>query len=80
MTFVFSNYNINLLALNHLFKSTDTSSLYIYMDIMTQLPAEKSTVGQWSLVLMEEVSLSVVDTSQDSFARHFFVHDIVMLE
>jgi hypothetical protein len=47
---------------------------------MAQLPAEKSTVGQWSLISVEEVSLPVVDTAQDSFACHVFVHDRVMLE
>jgi hypothetical protein len=50
------------------------------MNIMTRLPAEKSAVGQWSLVSVEEVSLPVVDTAQESFAQHFFAHDAVMLE
>jgi hypothetical protein len=50
------------------------------MDVMAQLPAEKSAVGQSSLISMEEVSLPVVDTAQDSFACYFFVHGTVMLE
>jgi hypothetical protein len=52
----------------------------MYMDIMTWLPTEKSTVGHWSLVSVEEISLPVLDTAEDSFARHFFLHDTVMLE